>query len=160
MDINNYGIGGNEVKIDASEGIADIPQNRTMLVELLTNEEPVSPEVVEGLTCIEDVFSHFKPEINVDFENEDGQIIDETFRFTNVGDFSVKKITETSPFLSALNTDKEFADKMERALRSNKMLQRTLENQEARQAFISALTILRDQLAQEGGLVNHKSIDY
>lgn len=26
MDLGNYGIGGNEVKIDASEGIAEIPQ--------------------------------------------------------------------------------------------------------------------------------------
>ena len=25
MDLGNYGIGGNEVKIDASEGIAEIP---------------------------------------------------------------------------------------------------------------------------------------
>ena len=30
MDLGNYGIGGNEVKIDASEGIAEIPQNRTL----------------------------------------------------------------------------------------------------------------------------------
>ena len=36
MDLGNYGIGGNEVKIDASEGIAEIPQNRTLLVEQLT----------------------------------------------------------------------------------------------------------------------------
>ena len=35
MDLGNYGIGGNEVKIDASEGIAEIPQNRTLLVEQL-----------------------------------------------------------------------------------------------------------------------------
>lgn len=41
MDLGNYGIGGNEVKIDASEGIAEIPQNRTLLVEQLTKDEPV-----------------------------------------------------------------------------------------------------------------------
>ena len=29
MDHGNYRIGGNEVKIDASEGMAEIPQNRT-----------------------------------------------------------------------------------------------------------------------------------
>lgn len=26
MELGNYGIGGNEVKLEASEGIADIPQ--------------------------------------------------------------------------------------------------------------------------------------
>ena len=48
MDLGNYGIGGNEVKIDASEGIAEIPQNRTLLVEQLTKDEPVAPEVITG----------------------------------------------------------------------------------------------------------------
>lgn len=46
MDLGNYGIGGNEVKIDASEGIAEIPQNRTLLVEQLTKDEPVAPFTV------------------------------------------------------------------------------------------------------------------
>lgn len=59
MDLGNYGIGGNEVKIDASEGIAEIPQNRTLLVEQLTKDEPVAPEVVAGLTNIDEVFAHF-----------------------------------------------------------------------------------------------------
>lgn len=60
MDLGNYGIGGNEVKIDASEGIAEIPQNRTLLVEQLTKDEPVAPEVVAGLTNIDEVFAHFQ----------------------------------------------------------------------------------------------------
>lgn len=46
------------MKIDASEGIAEIPQNRTLLVEQLTKDEPVAPEVVAGLTNIDEVFAH------------------------------------------------------------------------------------------------------
>lgn len=154
MDLNNYGIGGNEVKIDASEGIADIPQNRTLLVEQLTKDEPISPEVIEGLTSIEDVFGYFKPEVDIEFENAEGQPVEETFRFSNVGDFGVKNMTARSPFLSGLNTEKEFADRMEKGLRSNKLLQRTLENPEARQAFVNALHIVREQLIKEGGMSN------
>ena len=66
MDLGNYGIGGNEVKIDASEGIAEIPQNRTLLVEQLTKDEPVAPEVITGLTNIDQVFAHFLPEIDIE----------------------------------------------------------------------------------------------
>lgn len=40
--IDNYGIGGNEKKNDVSEGIADIPQNRTILAAQLTKDESVS----------------------------------------------------------------------------------------------------------------------
>lgn len=113
MDLGNYGIGGNEVKIDASEGIAEIPQNRTLLVEQLTKDEPVAPEVITGLTNIDQVFAHFLPEIDIEFTDAEGAPVEENFRFHNVGDFSVKKMTEQSHFLSGLNTEKQFADRME-----------------------------------------------
>ena len=46
MSIYNYGIGGNEVKIDVNESISDIPSNRTLIVQKLTDEAPVAPECV------------------------------------------------------------------------------------------------------------------
>ena len=141
MDLGNYGIGGNEVKIDASEGIAEIPQNRTLLVEQLTKDEPVAPEVIAGLTNIDEVFAHFRPEIDIEFSDAEGAPVEE-----NVGDFSVKKMTEQSPFLSGLNAEKQFADRMEKSLRSNKVLQRVLENPETRGAFVNAISAILDDL--------------
>lgn len=146
MELENYGIGGNEVKIDASEGIAEIPQNRTLLVDQLTHDEPVAPELVEGLTCIEDVFAFFQPEIDIEFSDAEGAPVEENFRFSNVGDFSMKKMTEQSPFLSGLDAEKQFADRMEKSLRSNKVLQRVLENPVTRDAFINALSHLQAEL--------------
>ncbi len=105
MDLGNYGIGGNEVKIDASEGIAEIPQNRTLLVEQLTKDEPVAPEVVAGLTNIDEVFADFRPEIDIEFADADGAPVEENFRFQNVGDFySAKKVnfTETNQLIVLL----------------------------------------------------------
>lgn len=146
MNLENYGIGGNEVKIDASEGIAEIPQNRTLLAEQLTKDEPVAPEVVTGLTNIDEVFAHFQPEIDIEFTDAEGAPVEENFRFRNVGDFSVNKMTEHSPFLSGLNTEKQFADRMEKSLRSNKVLQRVLENPATRGAFVNALSAMLDDL--------------
>ena len=54
---SNYGIGGNEVKTDASEAFGDIPQNRTLIAEKLTKDTPVKPEVVHGLQTVEQVFN-------------------------------------------------------------------------------------------------------
>lgn len=146
MELGNYGIGGNEVKLEASEGIADIPQNRTLMVEQLTKDEPVAPEVVTGLTNIDEVFAHFQPEIDIEFSDADGAPVEENFRFNNVGDFSVAKMTEHSPFLSSLNAEKKFADRMEKSLRSNKVLQRVLENPTTRDAFVNALSVMLDEL--------------
>lgn len=65
----NYGIGGTEVKGDGSEAFADIPQNRTLLIEKLTDNDPIKPEIVMGLQTIEQVFDQFKPEKEVEFVN-------------------------------------------------------------------------------------------
>jgi hypothetical protein len=144
--INQYEIGGNEVKINASEAIAAIPENRTLIVEQLTADEPVNPEVVTGLTTVEQVFAHYKPQVDVEFQNSEGQAVNESFHFKNVGDFAVKNLTEQSPFLKDVNTKKDFYDTLIKQLRSNKVLQRALENPDSKRAFVNALQGVLEEL--------------
>lgn len=146
MAMFEYGIGGNEVKIDASEAIADIPFNRTLLVEKLTADDPISPQKVEKLSSIEEVFAHFKPNIDVTFENEEGQEIDENFRFKTVADFTLKNMMQNSPFLRDLDNQKAFYNKIIKQLRSNKILQRALQNEDTKIAFVDALKALVDEM--------------
>ena len=146
MAMFEYGIGGNEVKVDASESIADIPFNRTLLVEKLTADDALNPEKVEGLTTIEEVFQHFKPSINVDFEDENGQNVEETFRFSSVADFLIKNMTKSSSFLNDLEGEKAFYEKMMKQLRSNKVMQRALQDGDSKTALIEALQSLLAEL--------------
>ena len=146
MGMFEYGIGGNEVKIDASEAIADIPFNRTLLVDKLTAEDPLHPEKVEKLETPEQVFGHFKPNINVVFEDEEGQEKLENFQFHTVADFLVKNMTQKSPFLRDLDKKKDFYNKVMKQLRSNKILQKALQNGDSRAAFIEALQSCVDEL--------------
>ena len=67
---DNYGIGGNEVKLDANEAIIEISHNRTLFAEKLTQQTPVKPEIVQGLTSVEDVFENYKPAVPVTFHAE------------------------------------------------------------------------------------------
>ena len=145
MAILEYGIGGNEVKVSASDAIANIPENRSLIVEQLTADEPVTPEAVKGLSTIEEVFGHFSPNIDIEFENEEGQPVKENFSFKTVADFSVKNMTQNSPFLP----QKTFYEGLVTQLRSNKVLQRVLENPESKKAFINALEALNDELTTE-----------
>jgi predicted component of type VI protein secretion system len=149
MAILDYEIGGNEVKIEGGEGIADIPQNRTLLVEKLTSDDPVNPEKAEGLTSVEDVFDHFKPNVDVEFQDESGQPVKENFKFSNVGDFNLKNLTVQSKFLNDLNEKKNFYASFMKQLRTNKVLQRALQNEESRQALIAALEELKKELDAE-----------
>ena len=139
MSMYNYGVGGNEVKVDASEAIADIPSNRTLLVQKLTNEAPVSPEAIQGLQTVEEVFEKFEPKLDLEFQDESGADVKETMNFKNLGDFGSKSIREKSEFLSNLNIQKEQNAKIIRQLSSNKGLRKALENPETRNAIIEQL---------------------
>ena len=107
MAIYNYGIGGNEVKVDANESIAEIPSNRTLIVQKLTDEAPAAPESVYGLETIEDVFQRFEPTVDLCHVDAEGNEIKEIMTFTGLGDFGAKKIKEKSDFLSKLDIEKE-----------------------------------------------------
>ena len=134
-----YGIGGNEVKGDASEAISDIPQNRTLMVEKLTAEPPIKPEIVEGLTSIDDVFNHFQPEIDVEFTDSEGAGKEEKLKFNNLADFGTKGIVGQSEFLQDLDVQKEQFFKINKQLKSNKLLRKALENPETKEATLNAL---------------------
>ena len=146
MAIYDYGIGGNEVMVDANESIADIPSNRTLLVQKLTDEAPVSPETVYGLQTVEDVFEHFSPSVNVEMQDDNGEDVLETMRFKNLGDFNADKLKENSDFLSKLDVEKEQNIKIARQLSSNKALLKALANPETRQAILDLLQSSLDEV--------------
>jgi hypothetical protein len=136
---DNYGIGGTEVKTDASEAFADIPQNRTLMAEKLTKDAPVKPEIVHGIQTVEQVFEHYKPNVSIDFEDADGQTKKETLSFKNLGDFGVKGITEQSEFLKDNASQKEEYLKIIKQLKSNKILKSALSDPEAKKALLDAI---------------------
>ena len=107
MALYNYGIGGNEVEVDANESIADIPSNRTLMVQKLTDEAPVTPKTVEGLQTVEEVFEHFKPSVELELQDEAGNEIKEKVEFKNLADFAAKSLQEGSELMNRLNTKKE-----------------------------------------------------
>lgn len=142
----DYGLGGQEVPTDGSEAIADIPMNRTLMIESLTSDAPGKPEVVQGLKTLDEVFQHFKPRVELDFEKEDGSTIQEQLMFGNLGDFGTKGITNQSVFLKDLLKQKEDYAKLIKQLKSNKILRTAIENPESKEAFISALQSLLQEI--------------
>ena len=139
MALYEYGVGGNEVKIDANEAIAEIPSNRTLLVQKLPEEAPLQPETTYGLETLEDVFERFQPSVELEFQDQEGNEIPEKLDFKGLSDFSAKKLKENSPFLSQLNIEREQYLKISRLLSSNKALLKSLSDEEARAEMIQVL---------------------
>jgi hypothetical protein len=146
--MQEYGIGGTEVKGDASEAFAEIPQNRTLLCEKLTGDAPITPSIVEGLQTIDDVFEHYKPEIEVDFEDSEGAGKQETLSFNGLSDFGVKGITAQSEFLKDLTIEKEQYQKIIKQLKSNKLLRKTLENPDTKADLLGVMYALIKELEE------------
>lgn len=141
-----YGIGGQEVPKDASEAIADIPQNRTLMIEKLTTDAPIKPEIAEGLKTVEEVFNHFKPQLNCEFQKEDGSSLNETLNFSNLGDFGAKGITNQSKFLNELQLEKNEYFKLIKQLKSNKLLKSVTTDADTKQAFVESLQALIQEI--------------
>jgi hypothetical protein len=143
-----YGIGGTEAKGDASEAISDIPQNRTLMTEKFTAEPPIKPEIVEGLTTIDDVFNHFKPQVDVDFTDSEGVAKEEKLSFNNLADFGTKGIVAQSEFLQDLTSQKDQFFKIIKQLKSNKLLRKALENADTKEATLNAIYSLIKEIDQ------------
>ena len=143
---NNLGIGGTEVKLDAFEAFQEIQANKVLMAEKLTDMPPVKPEIVEGLTNVEAVFEHYKPKVEMTFENEDGVMVRETLHFKDLGDFGVKGITAQSKFLGDLNAKREQYQKIIKQLKTNKLLKTVLAEGETRESLIQSLELLLGEL--------------
>lgn len=146
--LSNKGIGGNEVPLDANEAIVEIPQNRTLFAQKLTADDPVKPELVEGLNTVEKVFEHYKPEVKADFEDANGTVKMESLNFKNLGDFGTKGITAQSSFLSGLETEKDQYQKIVKQLRTNKILKAALADPDARKTLYDIINVLIKELEE------------
>ncbi|XZF16269.1 hypothetical protein ACTHGU_09030 [Chitinophagaceae bacterium MMS25-I14] len=146
MSMFNYGVGGNEVKVDANEAIQEIQENKTLLVSKLTQDDSVNPEIITGLKTVDDVFRYFQPAIAVEHETADGQMVKEDFRFSTVADFTPKGITAQSAYLNELNLQQEQYNKIMRQLKANKVLRAMLENEETKAAFVNALKAVASEI--------------
>lgn len=146
MANSNFGIGGNEVKGDANEALTEIPQNRTLIAGKLTPNAPIKAEVVEGLNNIDAVFEHFEPEIKVPFEDKSGGTKNETMKFSNLGDFGTKGITNNSLFLKELEIESSQYKKIIKQLKTNKILKAALEDADAKTSLVQTIDALIEEL--------------
>jgi predicted component of type VI protein secretion system len=133
------------------EGFVEISPNKTLFIQKLTNEDPVRPEIIQNLETVEKVFDHFKPNCDVELDREDGSTVKTNFRFSGLGDFDIKSLTNQSEYLKNLSLENDACLKIIKQLRTNKSLQKVIENPETRLAFVNALKTLASELEEEQG---------
>jgi hypothetical protein len=145
--LNEVEIGGQLVPRQSFEAISNISSNKTLLVQKLTSK-PTKIEPVKGLKTIDEVFDHFKPGVEVEFEEENGAQRKEEIKFKSLLDFRKEGIIDQSDFLLKLQSQQDACNAIIKKLRSNKILKAALENPEAKKNFLGALQALIDEIDQ------------
>ena len=143
-----FEIGGNETKPKAVEEISDIPSNRTLLVLKLTQNDPVRPQTLYGLKTVDEVFNHFKPQVEVELESLEGMPAKETIRFQRVADFRVKELVAQSPLLQSLDTRYQEYTQLGRRLKGHALLRTILSHSETKEALLNTLRAAADELTK------------
>ncbi|MBW6500068.1 MAG: hypothetical protein K0B05_01635 [Bacteroidales bacterium] len=143
--INEVEIGGQLVPQQSFEAIANISSNKTLLVQKLTSK-PTKLEPVKGLKTIDEVFDHFKPGIDVEYEEENGATRKEELMFRSLLDFKKDGIINQSEFLKKLQADADACNAIIKKLKSNKILNVALQKADSRSSFIQALQAIINEI--------------
>lgn len=143
-----YGIGGTERPSDASEAISQLPDNKTLFLQKLTDEDAMKPEVVSGLTNVEEVFEHYRPKVEMEFTDAEGAEVKEELSFRNLGDFGPNGLTNQSDFLQGLKLQGDEMNKIIKQMRSNKILIKMMQDPQAKAAFLSVIQGMMEELDQ------------
>ena len=101
-----------------------------------------------NLQTVDEVFAHYKPNVDVEFLKEDGSTASENLKFTNLGSFSVKNVINDSKYLKNVNQEHDFYLKIMKQLKTNKALKLVIENPETKEAFVNALRALAVELEE------------
>lgn len=139
-------IGGQVRERQVSEALSLLPMNKTLMVLKLTEDPEASPDIVEGLDTVEKVFEHYQPSASVEFVDKEGGEQEEELNFTSVGDFGVKGMLKQSKFLNSLQSEKDELFRFMKILKSNKVLQKILQNPEEKQAYIASMKSVLEEL--------------
>lgn len=143
---NSIEVGGNVQAIETSDAIKKIASNRTLMALKLTSDMPVTPKVVEGLKTTDAVFEHYKPNVDVSFKDLDGGIKNENISFENITNFGIKGLTAKSSFLNSLSIEQQQYQAIIKQLKTNKVLQMALKDNDAKDDFVSQLKGLITEL--------------
>ena len=126
-----------------------ISQNKTLYIGQFTNLV-AEPELYQGATNINQVFEHFKPSIEVDFKDENGDTHEEVVGFNEMKDFEVNngngQLITNNSFLLNLKSSIDANAKMKKQIEQSKRIRDILGNKQSKQELREVLQYLLDEL--------------
>lgn len=128
-------------------GVPDIPYNRTLFIQQLTEEPPSEPEFVDDCQTMNDVFEKFKPAKEIMFEDEQGIPHSTELTFKSLMDFGKSGVIDQSELLKNIQEKQEVYKDFIKRLRSITVLHKLLADPEAKAAYLESIQAFIEELA-------------
>jgi len=135
------------IKRDDSVPVELLPSNKLLYVAKLNNEEDadVTPTRCNNL---KDVFEKFRPSFSAELESDEGEPVNADFEIKAMKDFSSKELIEKNEFLQKTYYQKEMMADLDKQLKKNNALKKTLGDKEKKEALLKAANYYIDLLTE------------
>ncbi len=130
-------------------GVEILDTNKTLFVAPLNEEAGENPQPVQCKTMSE-VFTNFRPKVDISVEGEDGATSEAEVRFNRIMDFLPESVIAQSPALKAMHTELLLLKDLMNQLRNNKSLRKAVDSPD-REILVKGIQAARAAIgAQEG----------
>ncbi len=135
------------VKKDDSIPVELLPSNKILYAARLNSEEDpdVSPTRCNNL---KEVFEKFQPSFSAEMESTEGEQVNAEFEIRAMKDFTSKELIEKNDYLQKIYYGKEILNDLEKQLKKNKSLQKTLADPEKKEALLKMANYYIDLLSE------------
>ena len=135
------------VKKDDSIPVELLPSNKILYVAKLNGDEDASPEPTR-CNNLKEVFEKFRPSFRCELEAPDGRSIETEFRVKAMKDFTPKELIENNDELSTTYYSKEILADLDKQLKKNNPLKKTISDKEKKEALLKAAKYYIDLLSE------------
>lgn len=136
---------------ESNAKVSPIDNNKTLLVDQFTTDvDPGNPEFIDDIQSIGDAFAKFKPKVEVNFSDENGETVTETLKFNEIRDFEAQggkgRLVQNSEFLSGVKQQIDTNVKIGKSIEQSRKLREILKEEESREELKAMLQAMLDEL--------------
>ena len=136
---------------ESGSNVSALDTNKTLFIDQYTTDvQSEDPELFEDAKTIGDVFDHFKPEVEVNFTDEEGGVVTEMLHFNEIKDFEANggkgNLVANSEFLSGEKGKLDSYAKVRKQIEQNKKLRDILKDPKSKEELKEYLQAMLAEL--------------
>ena len=136
------------IKRDDSLPVELLPSNKMVYAARLNNDQDAD---VMPTRCnnLKEVFEKYRPSFSAEMESTDGSQVNADFEIKAMKDFTSKELVEKNDYLKKVYYGKEILNDLEKQLKKNNALKKTLTDIEKKEALLKLARYYIDLLSEE-----------